>query len=75
MIQQRNDYTFVTTAFGKDKPLNLTMSAAPALDNKGIINLQMDGLFVAPKKLEEQVPFKLLGHDAFPDMPMLDQRE
>jgi hypothetical protein len=53
VIQQRNDYTFVTKVFGADKPLNLTMSAAPSIDDEGIINLQMDGLFVAPKTLEE----------------------
>jgi hypothetical protein len=75
MIQKKGDYTFVTTMFGKDKPLNLTMSAAPAIDDEGIITLQMDGLFVAPKTLEEKFDFKLLGHDAFPVMPQLNQRE
>lgn len=65
----------MTTAFGKEFPLNLTMSQAPAIDNEGIIKLQMDGLFVNSEKIEEEAPFKLLGHDAFPDMPSLDQRE
>ena len=75
MILHRNDYTFVTTAFGADKPLNLTTTVAPAIDDEGIITMQMDGLFVTPKSVEEKAPFKLLGHDAFPDMPSLDQRE
>jgi hypothetical protein len=75
MILHENDYTFVTTLFGKDYPLNLTSTKAPSLDSNGTVRMNLDGLFVMPEKQELASDFKLLGHGYMPDSSSYPQRE
>jgi len=75
MVLHENDYTFVTTVFGEDYPLNLTSTMAPSLDDKGVVRMNLDGLFVMPQKQELKSNFKLLGHGFMPDSESYPQRE
>lgn len=75
MVLHENDYTFVTTIFGEDYPLNLTSTMAPSLDTNGTVRMNMDGLFVMPEKQELASEFKLLGHGYMPDSDTYAQRE
>jgi len=49
MVANESDYTFDITAFGKNLPLNMTMTAAPIIQpDSNLIMLNFDGLFNIP---------------------------
>lgn len=51
MVANEGPYTFVSTAFGKDFPLNLTMTTAPIINaDSNLIYLNFDGQFDAPQQ-------------------------
>ena len=49
MVANESDYTFDITAFGKNLPLNMTMTTAPIIQpDSNLVYFNFDGLFNTP---------------------------
>jgi hypothetical protein len=49
MVANEGAYTFDITAFGKNMPLNMTMTTAPIIQpDSNLVQFNFDGLFNTP---------------------------